>query len=216
MAKIQIPNFAEAIASLRGAMSSATRDYNAAVVALAELKREREEIANAPTARVDLIAVLTARIDREKDEYRVALDSCLKQYADYGPEYLAKQLDPHAQRSSNHFFFRLTSRPRDDYPADHLEEKRALSAGAFLFFADPELVDHVKSTMIERINALDIPGEGLPLVERRARLAELDAQIQAAERGLKEARETMQAAGLAPPPASQGTGPVVSTGTMIS
>lgn len=198
-------NLLAPLSKLRAAMATATRDYAAAVEALERLKRERAAIDQAPAARVDLIAELSARVDCLAADYSEAIDRRLGLFVMSGPERAAKYLGLSNEESVGSFFHLTKHFQTWDNPR-HLKEDRAVTDAAFCFFVGPE---RVKAALIERANALNIRGEGLPLVERRVRLAELDAQIQAAERELESMREALRASGLAVPADAPPAAPLV-------
>jgi hypothetical protein len=178
--------------ALRAALSTATRDYNAALAELERLKRERDEIAQAPCARADLIAELERWTDRIAAEYEDALDNRLMLFAEVGPDRLARELDP-SGFSSLRDLFSLVRTNRGSI--DDLKDQRTASGGALVYLAGP---DRVKALLRARVEALDFK-DGLPAAARRARIAELNAQIQAVEDELESMREALRASGLAVP-----------------
>jgi hypothetical protein len=171
------------LTGLKSSLATVRKQYNAAQRALEALKREREEIAAAPLTRVDLIDGVDRWADSMADEYRAKLARLLMDVrkspsrADilFSPQdHMHKMLLGHEARSG------MTNQ---EGPAQE----------AFVMMLGPEAIKHAFRSVIE---ALPIDKEGLPLVERRARLKELDHQIGKAEAALSELRRDAAAAGI--------------------
>ncbi|NCA72237.1 MAG: hypothetical protein EOM91_19625 [Sphingobacteriia bacterium] len=189
--------------ALRAALSSATSDYNAALAELERLKRDREEIAHAPCARADLIAELSTWVDKVAAGYESALDQRLMTFAKSGPDRAARELNLSGFSSLRNFFGLVYNNTGDLW---RVKDDWAASDAALIYLVGP---DRVKALLRARVEALDFT-DGLLSDVRRARLAELDAQIQATETELESMREALRASGLAvpaPTPAPPPPGP---------
>ncbi|MFB1487415.1 MULTISPECIES: hypothetical protein [unclassified Thiocapsa] len=184
-------NLESVISGLRAALGKATGDFSALRASVERLKQEREDVAAAPTNRVDIIDALNLRIDGAAAHYREALDRQLDHFAGIGPSYVARHLD--LERSEETGLFHLLRHYKTWDAPRKLETRRSVSDAALCFFVGPETI---KAKLAERVAALRIPNEGLPAAAREKRLEELDRQIEKAEGELQAIRDAAREAGL--------------------
>jgi hypothetical protein len=147
---------------------------------------------------------LSTWVDRVATEYESALDARLAQFAASGPDRAALELN--SDLVTHGFQRNLFSLIRDNRgDIESLKDKRTASDGALICLVGR---DRAKALLRERVEGLVLRDDGLPAAARRARLAELDAQIQAVEDELESMREALRASGLAVPAPTPAPGPL--------
>ena len=146
---------------------------------LATLKNERDQVTAAPMARVDYETLLLKGIDSEADLYRAALfkrhnymlTSPMKKEYDVGRRHLYGGGLSHVGIA-----FQESGNPLGV----------GLGLQSFLCFA---FCDQVKAAIKSALDGRDWSAAGLPLAERKTRIAQLDKEIAAADRELKELKD---------------------------
>lgn len=182
------------IDSLKKTLQQTGADFGSALKQLEALKREREDIAAAPTHRSDILAMMSARVDEDIARYWSAVDAGFHRLAGIGPERAAQSLGPEGSPPPGHprFLAGLTKVDRDGQ-LEAVERRGVASGSALLAWIGGDVV---KTRLAERLKSLEIPGEGLPAAERARKLATLDAKIERLEADLDEMRRTAESAGL--------------------
>ncbi|WP_295581029.1 hypothetical protein [uncultured Lamprocystis sp.] len=170
------------LTGLKSSLATVRKQYNAAQGALEALKREREEIAAAPLTRVDLIDGVDRWADSMADDYRKKLGTLLMSARH--PARAGKLFT-----QEDHFRKMLLGHEAHGGSTN----QSGPGQEAFVWLLGPEAIKNAFRSVIE---ALPIDNEGLPLVERRARLKELDHQLGKAEAALSELRRDAAAAGI--------------------
>jgi hypothetical protein len=147
------------------------------------LLQERENILAEPATRADIVALLHGWVDIEREQFLAALGRRLQ------PEIAAPKLDLLDRES-------LRRRTVSNY--------YGLTAGNTGGTVNPQAVDMLiaglfsttlKTFIAGAVNELPWPGdEGLPLAERRKKVAALDAEIDAISRRESELMQAAQQA----------------------
>lgn len=165
------PNVKKALAELTGNVKT-LRDE------IEQLKRQREEIAEAPAARQDVIRLLHSNIDSMAANYPNEMREGLAQYiassntADIA-QHLPLFLLPRGRHGQSGML-----------PASFLRD--------MVFILGPQFKDGIARA----IEAMDWPADAISLAERSKRLATLDEKITALEREEGEIRQAAASAGI--------------------
>ena len=173
------------LAGLKSSLATVRKQYATAQSALDALKREREDIAAAHLAMVDLIAAVSRWADGLFDAYHARLDKVLLAVAS-----LPKEAETAFSLHGRPGHYRLLGLDGGPHQRD---QDHAVTPEALVLMLGP---DAIKAALRREIESLQMPNEGLPMVERRARLEQLDRQIGRAEAALSELRRDAAEAGI--------------------
>lgn len=144
---------------------------------LEKLKQQREDVANAPMPRSELVSLLCAEVDVEAAKYPEALEGHAGRMRDNPGKNHRESI---TEMRLFHCWHGMTDKTRPNF-----------AALAYL------LGDQIKARLADAVNELEYPGpEGLPSAERQSELSSLDTQIEDLEKQLFRIREQTEAAGL--------------------
>ncbi len=133
---------------------------------LEKLRQERDEILAAPACRADIKALYAAWFERRRQEYRQALGAHIAGLISKPARFMADTA------STDVLDRRLSVLAVGPNSANPATPRSIDSAEAALFG------EEMQRAFFDVIDSLDWPGpEGLPMVERTKRVAELDEQI---------------------------------------
>jgi hypothetical protein len=169
---------------LRKAIDALRTQLDRAASEIASLEAQRENVATAPPAAADLHAAIDAWVDAQADRYKRPLHELLTAMIGAPLAVDGLMLD-----SARPWFGKVLSlagqNERLDGPAVH--------HGAMCLVA----TDLVSAALKSEVDALlATQAQGLPLAERRARLAELDAKIAERRAALATLKAEAAAAGV--------------------
>lgn len=170
------------LTGLRSAVGELVAEKKRIEADLENLKRKREDIANAPAGREDLIALADAWINEQAERYSSALRTRLLALGHRGAVESAEAVPQHLTS-----LLGIDSSPRGG------PDKEFVQPEALVLMLGPQAI---KAALAREIDALEIPNEGLPAARRKAELAKLDKQIGEAEEQLAKLRAEASAAGV--------------------
>lgn len=162
---------------LRKALAGLSGSVKALRVRIETLKRQREDIATAPTARADIQAMLAAWLDEQAGQYRKNVGVMLMAFIKR-----ATWVSEHARVADAVTLVAATPTPGAN-PTFRTVDAAVIGL----------LLPQIRENLPKLIDAVEWPGpEGLPLKERTAELARLDEEISRLE--AEEAALVAQAA----------------------
>lgn len=164
--------FKKSVQSLAGEVRQARAEIE-------QLKRKREDIANAPAAKVDIKAAYAALIERRAEIHAKGFNRQMERFVRAPgsvkkPEVLNEQL-------------LLAVTPS----ADGIANFMTMESGVLVLFKSAAL-----KALNEMIDAMPWPGEGLPVDERDEVLAKLDKEIAELQAQVQELTSNAAAAGI--------------------
>ena len=177
------------LTGLKSSLATVRKQYSAAQCSLDTLKREREEIAAAHLSKVDLMAAASRWTDAQLEVYRARLAETLLTVAS-NPRHLTDADLALTNHDGHWWSYRLFGLDGGPHQKD---QEHGVTPEALVLLLGP---DAIKAALRREIESLQIPTEGLPMIERRARLAHLDQQIGKADSALSELRRDAAEAGI--------------------
>ena len=172
------------LAGLRSAVANIGKEHKRLIAELEVLKCRREDVAAAPVAKADLVAAADGWVDAEAARYREVLGERVRAVGAF-TENVENGLAASPRQWQNKLLCivpALSPQPDTPFPQP---------AALMLLFGDA-----IKTAMRREVEALEIPGKGLPLAQRRVELKKLDKEISAAEEQLAGLRAEAAAAGV--------------------
>lgn len=158
-------------------LASRVRESKASIE---KMKRQREDIANAPAAKSDIKAHLTQLVEQRSKIYETSFRKQMERFV----RSPARINDATIMRQD----LLISAAPDPGQMANMLHAEFGLSA---LF------KEQVLKALHAQVDAMDWPVEGMPATERAKAMKDLDESISKSERELAELLSSARAAGIA-------------------
>ena len=141
---------------------------------IAELQAERQTIGQAPVSRADFVGYVEAMVNRLAGNFS---------------GHISRQLE----QIDTAFFSMEKSGRAVNFLAPYLRADGVIQEDAAYWYLKPAIMARVR----EQAAGMDLPEDAMPLTERRAKIAAIDAEIEQIWKQRNELAEQLQKTGMA-------------------